>query len=120
LVRTTAGVPDGRPGRTTVHGTTMESREWYLTAAELAADAREICLTLHGPGFGLDETEAFESEVAGLLDAITSNEVSPELGTITFVEWDSGRAERMGRALATLLPARRVERAQPLGRGSMP
>ena len=34
-------------------------------AAEACPTAREICLTLHGTGIGLDETEVFDAEVAG-------------------------------------------------------
>lgn len=66
--------------------------------------ARHIALTLHGPGYGLDEREAFESEVAGLLDAIGSGDCPIGLQRITIIEANLGRAERLTALLDTLLP----------------
>jgi hypothetical protein len=65
--------------------------------------AREICLTLHGVGFGLDEVEAFRSEVAGVLDAINAGRVGSGLERVTFLERNERRAARMGRLLDDLL-----------------
>lgn len=66
---------------------------------------REICLTLHGPGFGLDEVEAFRSEVAGILDALRADRAGPELEHVVFLENDPRRAERMTAALAEMMSA---------------
>jgi hypothetical protein len=78
-------------------------RRAIAAASEDAGDVREICLTLHGPGFGLDEIESFESEVAGIVDAVKSGQVSPKLETVTFLEMDRQRSDRMKLTLATLL-----------------
>jgi hypothetical protein len=66
---------------------------------------RHVCLTLQGAGFGLDESEAFESEVGGLLDAITGGEFPPDLSRITILERDTGRAARLQASLANLIPS---------------
>ncbi|HEY7225479.1 MAG TPA: hypothetical protein VH561_18040 [Micromonosporaceae bacterium] len=79
-------------------------RRAIAEAARALPDATEIALTLHGPGYGLDEIEAFNSELAGVVDAITGNEVGPALRTITFVDRNDGRAKRMHQALADVIP----------------
>ncbi len=48
-------------------------RRAVAEAAAVAPEATEIALTLHGPNYGLDEIEAFNSELAGIIDAITEN-----------------------------------------------
>ncbi|MFI7600207.1 hypothetical protein [Actinoplanes sp. NPDC049681] len=77
----------------------------------LGMEISEICVTLHGPGFGLDEAESFDSEVAGIVEAVSARETSPDLREVTFLERDPRRAERMDRLLTALLPDRRVEPA---------
>ena len=79
------------------------SRNALSTAAELRLTVREISMTLHGPGFGLDEAEAFESEVAGVVEAIDNGRFPPDLRTVSFVELDKSRAERMRLYLGSLL-----------------
>ena len=37
-----------------------------------ASQVRHLALTIHGPGYGLDEIEAFESELAGIVEAVSS------------------------------------------------
>lgn len=80
--------------------------------------AVHVALTVHGPGYGLDETEAFESEVAGLLDAINSGHFPAGLKRLTIVEVDAGRARRLATLLDKLLPVgpggSRVRAARPL------
>jgi hypothetical protein len=66
--------------------------------------ATEVCVTLHGPGYGLDEVEAFNSELAGLIDATAENPAGAALRTVSFVESDRGRAERMREILAKAIP----------------
>jgi hypothetical protein len=72
--------------------------------SEEAPDAGHIALTLHGTGYGLDETESFESEVAGILDAITAGDYPRGLRTISIVERNQSRAKRLQEALVKLLP----------------
>ena len=66
--------------------------------------AVHVALTIHGPGYGLDESEAFTSEVAGLLDAIASGDVPADLARVTIVEQNAGRARRLETLLDQLLP----------------
>jgi hypothetical protein len=77
--------------------------------ARNAPKTRHIALTLHGPGYGLDEKEAFESEVAGLIDAARAGDVPESLMAITFVERNRGRAHRIAAFLSDLLPSGRVD-----------
>ncbi len=60
-------------------------------------------MTVHGPGYGLDEDEAFESQLAGFLDAIDSSDVPEQLKSITFVEQNRGRAKRLKRSLDQII-----------------
>ena len=46
---------------------------------------RRLALTIHGPGYGLDEVEAFESEVAGVVEAVASGHFPSNLESIAFV-----------------------------------
>jgi len=66
--------------------------------------ATHVALTIHGPGYGLDETEAFESELAGLLDAINGGDFPAALKRVTIVEANAGRAGRLAAQLDKLLP----------------
>ena len=61
-------------------------------------------MTLHGAGYGLDEIEAFSSEVAGFMDAIVEGEYPENLDTITLVELSRGRCERLESVLSEILP----------------
>jgi len=67
-------------------------------------DARHVVFTIHGPGYGLDEMEAFKSELAGIIEAVAAGTVPASLESITFVESDGGRADRLARTLAQLFP----------------
>ncbi len=66
--------------------------------------ASHVALTIHGPGYGLDEKEAFESEVAGLLDAIGSGEYPSDLQKVTIIEANPARVKRLKALLAELFP----------------
>jgi hypothetical protein len=73
--------------------------------AKEASETRHLAITLHGPGYGLDEQEAFESEIAGFIDALTTNDVPRFLEKISFVESNPARADRLQKLLGTLLPS---------------
>src|SRR5262249_35660389 len=73
----------------------------------------------HGAGFGLDEVEAFEAEVAGIFDAISAGTYPAGLARVTIVEFDRQRSERIRAVLDRLLPGQRIETAQPYGRDSV-
>ena len=74
-----------------------------------------VCMTLHGANFGLDEVEAFQSEVAGLLEAVQDGEYPPKLRRISIVERNSRRAERLSIALTELLPKMTLSPTEGLG-----
>jgi hypothetical protein len=79
----------------------------YKALAQLAKSSPQIetvCFTLHGAGYGLDETEAFESEIAGIVDALSKGEFPRNLKEIRIVELESNRANRLKQALNELFP----------------
>jgi hypothetical protein len=78
-------------------------RRALCSVASEHPNAQSITLTLHGPGYGLDETEAFDSELAGLLDAIHDRDIPPALQRVMLVEVNPGRAARMQRRLKEVL-----------------
>src|SRR5829696_3623905 len=81
--------------------------------ASLAGQApltRHLALTIHGPGYGLDEVEAFQSAVAGVLDAIDNDDYPADLIRISFVERNHGRSERLKDVLGELIPGGIIDR----------
>jgi hypothetical protein len=64
---------------------------------------RHIVTTLHGTGYGLDEIEALESEVAGFLDAVNTGDAPKALERISIVDRVPGKAQRLKKALDNLL-----------------
>jgi hypothetical protein len=72
--------------------------------SQKAPDVRSVALTIHGPGYGLDEVEAFQSELAGVVEAVASGHFPSALESVAFVESDSGRVSRLRRSLKILLP----------------
>jgi hypothetical protein len=90
------------------------SRRALAAAAGISSTVREISMTLHGLGFGLDETEAFESEVAGIIQALDSGEYPESLGTVSIVEQSARRANRMRGVLVELLEQDNADR-KPTG-----
>jgi hypothetical protein len=65
--------------------------------------AESIALTVHGPGYGLDEMECFESLIAGILDQLSVGNFPPELKQIIILENVPRRASRFGRELDRML-----------------
>lgn len=63
-----------------------------------------VAITLHGLGYGLDESEVFESEVAGLLDAIGNKNFPEGLERISIVEISKDRVKRLSSNLNQLIP----------------
>jgi hypothetical protein len=85
-----------------------EIRDFARTALTFltrkAPDIRSLALTIHGPGYGLDEIEAFESELAGIVEAAAKGDLPLNLESVAFVELDPGRARRLTHSLKKLLP----------------
>jgi hypothetical protein len=72
--------------------------------AETKADAEHICFTMHGANYGLDETEAFMSQIAGMIEAIAKGLYPLQLKKISIAEIYEPRAERLRVILRKLLP----------------
>jgi hypothetical protein len=104
-----------------------EIREFASRGVQVALQscrgARELMLTLHGAGYGLDETEAFESELGGVLDGLQSEalwgRVRGEVRTVTFAESSASRAARMRETLAQILSGENVSAHAPYAAGSV-
>jgi hypothetical protein len=90
-----------------------EIREFSIKVlSSLAGEApttRVLTLTLHGPGYGLDERECFLSEVAGLADAIASGDYPTQLEIVKIVEQNEGRARRLHRLLEKYFPDGKID-----------
>ena len=97
--------------------------EVLSSLADTAPETRHVALTLHGPGYGLDETEAFESEVAGLLEAVQNGDAPKDLEKLTVIEDNLKRVRRLEAILEELVPngviktvaSRGSENSQPEG-----
>ena len=86
------------------------SRRALALAEKISPPVREISMTLHGAGFGLDEIEAFESEAAGIIEALHRGEYPSSLLTVSIVEQNASRAARMRSTLISLLDSEEVRR----------
>lgn len=63
--------------------------------ANKSYSAKHVAMTIHGVGFGLDETESFLAQIAGILDAVSTGKFPPFLEKISIVERDARRAARL-------------------------
>ncbi len=72
-------------------------------------EIRHIVVTVHGVGYGLDEKEAFESQLAGFIDAIRSGDIPEKLERITFAERNPGRQYRLEQHLKVIIPNEIIE-----------
>ena len=79
------------------------ARRALATLSEVKPDTQTLLVTLQGAGFGFDEIEAFESEVAGFVDAIQSGKYPTSLRSIKVIEHNAGRAKRLQTTLGELL-----------------
>lgn len=72
--------------------------------SKTSPQVENVCFTVHGVYYGLDEIESFESEIAGIVDALSQGEFPQKLKQITIVEIDEDRASRLNQALIELFP----------------
>lgn len=79
-------------------------RKALVSLASSDPSIKRVLMTIHGPGYGLDEIEAFESQLAGILDSISSGDIPDNLSEIVFVERSEGRAIRLRNVLNGLFP----------------
>ena len=70
-----------------------------------APKVETLSVTLHGVNYGLDEAEAFESELAGFWDAISSREYPRALRRISILELNTRTSERLQSVLEDLFPS---------------
>jgi hypothetical protein len=71
-------------------------------------NVQTLCFTLHGTGFGLDEREAFESEIAGWIDAFSENLYPKNLSKIVVAEFMEARARRLEEIIKFLFPKGKI------------
>lgn len=75
------------------------SRKVLTILANQAPTTKHLAMTVHGPGFGLDEAEAFLAQFAGFIDAFRSNQLPPQLRHISIVEHNAKRVEKLRQIL---------------------
>ena len=63
-----------------------------------------VCFTIHGAGYGLDINEAFQSEIAGIIDSLSKNEFPRNLKQIIIVEQNKILKNRLSEILEELFP----------------
>lgn len=84
------------------------------TLAQKAPQTHHLAMTIHGVGYGLDEVEALLAQIGGYVDAIQREQFPQLLTTITIVERDLGRLQRLQAALERDIPESRfVMRTTP-------
>lgn len=72
--------------------------------AEKAPKTRHLVMTMHGVNFGLDEREAFHSQLSGIERCLLKQKCPSALETITIVERNKKRAERLQEFLSNYEP----------------
>lgn len=77
--------------------------------AQNAPSTRRISVTVHGPGFGLDEMECFDALVAGILDGLSAGTFPEMLSDVAIIEKAERRADAFNRALDNLIRDRMLE-----------
>jgi hypothetical protein len=92
-------------------------RDFGRRAIEIAQKQKEpirrICMPIHGPGYGLDEAEAFSSLIAGIVDGATQPHAE-KIEAVEIVEHNSARAQRFQRILRHLVkPLSKGIRSRP-------
>ncbi|MDR4493268.1 MAG: hypothetical protein R3B74_02380 [Nitrospirales bacterium] len=81
------------------------ARKVLSSLAGQLPETQKLIVTVHGTGYGLDEDEAFESQLAGFLDAVESSDSPDQLDVIIFVERNKGRARRLQETLNQIVPS---------------
>lgn len=65
-----------------------------------APETRQVAMTLHGTGYGLEESKSLLSSLLGLEDALKRNEVPSALQRVSIVDRDPARVARLQQVLA--------------------
>lgn len=74
------------------------------TLADKMPSVQHLAMTVHGVGYGLDETESLQSQLAGCLDAFDVRSFPSSLQRITIVEQNPSRAQRLDSILNNAIP----------------
>jgi hypothetical protein len=86
----------------------MEIRDFSKRVIEILAkekpDISHLAMTIHGVGYGLEEGEAFLSQLAGYLDAFRLKTIPKSLERISIIEHNPSRAKRLSKILRDKLP----------------
>jgi hypothetical protein len=85
------------------------SRKVLSSLAGETPEMRVLAITLHGPGYGLDEAECFLAEIAGIADAVATGDYPAALATVRIVELNRGRVERISELLQSYFPEGEIE-----------
>lgn len=65
----------------------------------LLPDATHVAMTMHGIGYGLDESAAIQAQYGGCVRAVEAGTVGPALERISIVEIHPARVRRLRRAI---------------------
>lgn len=65
------------------------------TLSQKNTSMRHLAMTIHGPGFALDEVEALLAQFTGYLQAIQNGKIPPAIERISIVERNQSRVERL-------------------------
>lgn len=69
-------------------------------ASHTESSIRNIAMTIHGVGYGLDEAESLKAQLAGFLDALENRSFPHELEKIIIVERNHDRVTRLNQILS--------------------
>ena len=83
-------------------------RNALIALADSDPNVEKIVMTIHGPGYGLDEIEAFKSQLAGIMDGVFSSNYPDNLAEIIFAERSRSRALLLQNVLENLFPSLKI------------
>lgn len=102
-----------------------EIADWAKQAITICGrdypEAEHIAVTLHGPGFGLDEIEALHAELRGVVNAVEAGDAPAALRRVSIVERKPARVERLQAALSQIIAGssgRGIQSPEPLAPAS--
>lgn len=87
------------------------------TLAEAAPETRHLAMTIHGPGFGLDESESLRYQIAGFLDALHNGQYPAQLERISIIEFRESRLTHLQAVIEVLFADTPYAKPLPDGAG---
>jgi nucleoside 2-deoxyribosyltransferase len=85
-----------------------------------APQTTHVAMTIHGPGFGLDEIESCLSQLKGYQEAVRTGDYPPALRRITIVDRDPGRVDRLRKGVAASGFVLELHPGEKGGRNTLP